>query len=134
MIDYYTEENRGNLTKDQKLAIRNTFNLAKTSPNKPVYIAGEYVAPNSKSIESSIDRDYYDISGRVEDNDAGDGILSGIKPGAYFTRKGLLRVFYFDSQADIWGISLSLPEFSVVVENEKRAVDVKDNNKFGREL
>ena len=124
MIDFYTEENRGNLTEDQNLAIGNTFNLTKTSPNKPVFIAG------STPI-SSIDDDYYDTSQRVEDNDAGDGVLSGIKPGAYFTRKGLLRVLYFDSQADIWGISLSLPEFSVVVENE--ILEAEDNN-IGREL
>jgi len=125
MIDFYTEENRGSLTEKQKLAIGNTFNLTKTSPNKPVFIAG------STPI-SSIDDDYYDTSQRVEDNDAGDGVLSGIKPGAYFTRKGLLRVLYFDSQADIWGISLSLPEFSVVIEDE--VLEVEDDRDFGREI
>ena len=87
---------------DRVLAAFNShIMLTKDSDNKPVLVAGE---PPSEDYE-----DYYVTN---PDSNVNQEISSIYQPAAYFDAKGFLRLFYFDSDKNIWGATLLAPQFT----------------------
>jgi len=120
--DKDTDESNKNNTWQLQWSIRNKLSLRETSPNKPVFIAGN--RPDDQLFEIY---DYRSLTAPLT------GVFPIIRPDGFINKYGQLKLFYFDKNLTLWGITLQPDTLLSITSTDGPCRDLNESseNVFG---